>query len=313
MPILSCSVPNCERRHSAKGLCNMHYQRLLKHGDVQACRAPKHPERTPGKCAVDSCGQEVSARGWCIRHYQRWRRAGDVEDRKVLVSCVECGSGLPPGVQGGRAVQKFCSAGCRRAVAYRKYLGSGKYEADLAAQREANASKPLNQVTCVQCELTFESKHRTPKFCSTTCNNQWRDEHNEARCAEVDCERGVRAKGLCNMHWRRKARAEGRERGTEWGDRRKANYQQRRALKLKLPADNIRPVDVYERDEWVCGICSTPVDRALAYPDPMSPSLDHVLPLSLGGHHTMENVTLAHLLCNVRKGNRVEADVELSV
>jgi len=110
------------------------------------------------------------------------------------------------------------------------------------------------------------------------------------------------------MHWRRKARADGREANPEWDERRKSNYQKRRALKLQLPADDIRPLDVYERDGWACNICSEPVDRNISWPDPMSPSLDHVLPLSLGGHHTMENVALAHLSCNVRKGNRVEVD-----
>lgn len=93
-----------------------------------------------------------------------------------------------------------------------------------------------------------------------------------------------------------------------WDDRRRANYHKRRALKRELPADNIRPLDVYERDEWTCGLCNEAVPRDAKYPDPLSPSIDHVLPLSKGGHHVMENVQLAHLACNVRKGNRVEAD-----
>lgn len=93
-----------------------------------------------------------------------------------------------------------------------------------------------------------------------------------------------------------------------WDDRRRSNYHKRRALKRELPADNIRPFDVYERDEWTCGICSSPVDRNCKYPDPKSPSLDHILPLSKGGHHVMENVQLACLECNVQKGNRFEVD-----
>ena len=110
------------------------------------------------------------------------------------------------------------------------------------------------------------------------------------------------------MHWRRWARAEGNEAPPAWDDRRRSNYHKRRALKLELPADNIRPLDVYERDEWTCGLCNEAVPRDAKYPDPLSPSLDHILPLSKGGHHVMENVQLAHLDCNVRKGNRVEAD-----
>lgn len=110
------------------------------------------------------------------------------------------------------------------------------------------------------------------------------------------------------MHWKRARRAAGLSPIEPWDERRKANRHKRRAQKLNLPADAIRPLEVYERDEWVCGICEMPVDRATAYPDPLSPSLDHIIPLSLNGHHVMENVQLAHLSCNVRKGNRVEVD-----
>jgi 5-methylcytosine-specific restriction endonuclease McrA len=39
----------------------------------------------------------------------------------------------------------------------------------------------------------------------------------------------------------------------------------------------------------------------------MSATLDHVVPISVGGEHTRENVRCAHLRCNARRGNRVAA------
>lgn len=30
----ACTVPDCCRPHKARGLCNLHYQRVRKHGDV---------------------------------------------------------------------------------------------------------------------------------------------------------------------------------------------------------------------------------------------------------------------------------------
>ena len=45
------------------------------------------------------------------------------------------------------------------------------------------------------------------------------------------------------------------------------------------------------------------VDKDLMWPDPMSASLDHIVPLSRGGTHTLDNVQLAHLACNERKHN----------
>ncbi len=40
-------------------------------------------------------------------------------------------------------------------------------------------------------------------------------------------------------------------------------------------------------------------------PDLMTPSIDHVVPLSRGGSNHPSNLQLAHLLCNLSKGNRI--------
>lgn len=65
-----------------------------------------------------------------------------------------------------------------------------------------------------------------------------------------------------------------------------------------------QPVDrvaVFDRDGWICGLCGEPVDKWLEWPDAMSVSLDHVVPLSRGGDHSYANVQCAHLGCNQRK------------
>ncbi|WP_420811833.1 HNH endonuclease [Kutzneria albida] len=50
----------------------------------------------------------------------------------------------------------------------------------------------------------------------------------------------------------------------------------------------------------MCGLCNEHIDYTLSWPNPGSPSLDHIVPLSRGGSHTYENVQAAHLGCNVR-------------
>lgn len=78
----------------------------------------------------------------------------------------------------------------------------------------------------------------------------------------------------------------------------------RRALLLGGETENFTYAEVFERDGWICGLCHEPVDPDLAHPDPMSKSLDHIVPLTRGGGHVRSNVQLAHLVCNVSKGNR---------
>ena len=67
--------------------------------------------------------------------------------------------------------------------------------------------------------------------------------------------------------------------------------------------ENIDIAVVASRDKWVCQICHKRVSQSLKFPHPLSPSLDHVIPITEGGNHTYQNVALAHLRCNGIKGN----------
>lgn len=79
----------------------------------------------------------------------------------------------------------------------------------------------------------------------------------------------------------------------------------RRAWKVRAPTENIDICIVYAACRWTCGVCGLPVEPAASKPDLDRASLDHIIPLSKGGHHTYDNVQLAHLRCNVRKHARI--------
>lgn len=69
-----------------------------------------------------------------------------------------------------------------------------------------------------------------------------------------------------------------------------------------LGRDKIAKQLLGERDGWKCWICSGAVDPALSPSRPLGASIDHVLPVAAGGSHTWDNVRLAHLVCNTRRG-----------
>lgn len=59
--------------------------------------------------------------------------------------------------------------------------------------------------------------------------------------------------------------------------------------------------DIFDRDDGICWICMEPVFRTGT--GAQAPSVDHVVAKSLGGEDTMDNVRLAHSMCNTKRGN----------
>lgn len=58
--------------------------------------------------------------------------------------------------------------------------------------------------------------------------------------------------------------------------------------------------------QTVCGICGKPVDFTLKYPHPLSPCIDHIIPVVKGGHPSdIDNLQLAHLTCNRQKADKL--------
>lgn len=54
-----------------------------------------------------------------------------------------------------------------------------------------------------------------------------------------------------------------------------------------------------------CSLCGGYIDKSLKFPDPMSPSVDHIIPVAKGGKSTLDNLQLTHLACNKAKGKKI--------
>lgn len=55
----------------------------------------------------------------------------------------------------------------------------------------------------------------------------------------------------------------------------------------------------------ICGICGRPVDKSIKYPHPLSPTIDHIIPIARGGSSDLENLQLAHRCCNRQKSDKL--------
>ena len=58
-------------------------------------------------------------------------------------------------------------------------------------------------------------------------------------------------------------------------------------------------------------ICGKKTLREKVAPHPLSPTMDHLLPLIDGGAHTKVNVACAHFACNCKRSNKGEAQLRL--
>lgn len=75
-----------------------------------------------------------------------------------------------------------------------------------------------------------------------------------------------------------------------------------RCAKYGVSYTQISRVDVFNRDNWACVYCGINVVRSKEY-KPNQATIDHVIPLSKGGTHTMDNVVTACQKCNSVKNN----------
>ncbi len=82
----TCRVADCTRPVVARDLCEAHYSRLRRHGDVAADQPVASVPSVP--CAAPSCDRDAVTRGFCARHYAQWNRRGALApERSTAVTC----------------------------------------------------------------------------------------------------------------------------------------------------------------------------------------------------------------------------------
>ena len=134
-------------------------------------------------------------------------------------------------------------------------------------QQSVKFSAPNRRYVCAGCGVQFFSKTGLQPGCSKYCSNNCRLRLERAT-------HGIMAS------------------------------QKRRAVKRGAFVENVDPRFVADRDGWKCHLCGKRIRRSVKYPHRMSLSMDHVMPLSVGGLHSLSNVRAAHLGCNCSKNDR---------
>jgi hypothetical protein len=82
-------------------------------------------------------------------------------------------------------------------------------------------------------------------------------------------------------------------------ERKRGNHKHR-AAGYGVAWEHIDRRQVFANDNHTCQICGSKTRGQ--YPALLSPTIDHIVPMSQGGPHLHHNVQTAHWICNVMKG-----------
>lgn len=186
---------------------------------------------------------------------------------------------------------KYCSVQCSAwgkskvrlcEIPWHKYC----WRDDWKPSRNALARLPSRRsgpAACEQCQEPIVTPRTNKRFCSERCRQRsWRPPSspvyviNCADCGVLFVARS-KPKRYCSDDC--------------YPSGKKVNISPRRRRRI------------YERDGWRCQLCGQKVDRRSRYTD-RAPSIDHIVPRSMGGGDEDENLHLAHRHCNAVKSNR---------
>lgn len=211
----------------------------------------------------------------------------------------------------GRPNDRPRAANCRRCS---KSIENAKH-------RGTTAPPPLAEFDCDWC-----GKHcirgvnvvaHASRFCSKGHKAAWHKKYVERRTANVSLGPTCRLRRQQERRWISGpcpecgavvTRLAGRGHGyCSSACRFRQKRRRRRARTAGAGNKTLSFRSVAERDGWTCQLCGGTVNPTLTVPHPMAATLDHVIPLSMGGEHSEANGQLAHFLCNSRKGDGASA------
>lgn len=267
-------------------------------GDATALDSPREVTRR-GECVW--CGLPVpSRRLYCdsrckdAARYQRCIRAGSLWVAQMArASCTSCK--IPFEVT-------------------RRVILKGSKSAALCAdcRRFTGQASEVPWGDCPWCGRSFVRKNGR-RFCSPVCTRSRPGTATPISfCSCGECGVSFVSRGLRPRRWcsdtcaRRSARRTRRHRERASGVRRHRGRVGRSAV-----VEQFSTREIAERDGWRCHICGKKVPDRLYKSRPLDPTLDHLVPVSVGGDHVKANVALAHNRCNYERRQFGEVQLRL--
>lgn len=242
-------------------------------------------------CSVTDCETPSRSLGMCDTHYRRYKKFGTTDKLKTSrksydKTCAMCGTSFVA----KSSSAKYCGSKCR--VLARPGLPP-LYCADCAKRiPNSKTSAPQGKARCSDCINGGRGYYIDER------GGRW-SHGGSAYSVGCRCSVCQDAQADAIRRYKKKVRV---EHGVNPSTLYKRRYRERVGVSYRrAPKDWIEPdvrLALYERDDWVCHLCSSPVDRSAHFNDDYAPSLDHLVPRMHGGSDEPSNLRTAHRICN---------------
>jgi len=164
---------------------------------------------------------------------------------------------------------------------------------------------------CECCGKHIVRRSKKQRACGEKCSYRLENPlHQVCR----DCGKGLQA----NTRYTRRCDACKRKRRNYWRRRAGKTYR-KRCRKHGVACDSaVTSKAVFERDAYVCQLCEKDCVKKFVLvnnvPHPRSPTVDHIIAISLGiKGHTWDNVQCACWQCNVKKGAKAIGQLRMAI
>lgn len=251
-------------------------------------------------CIAKDCGGTHKAHGYCLRHYRQWQRGGIKTD---ATACAHCSAPFEP----SKAGAIYCSSQC-------------KLNAWRAANPERWAELNERKVSavyagyCETCDSAYVGRAKR-KYCTPACVPEYKRTPASPVALGVYYTPPVRTCPCCKAQWSAIRRIGSSQycwspecqeaNRREIRRHRTGNTHIARAKKHGAAYGYFNVMRVFERDKWRCRLCGVATPKRLrGTQDPRAPEIDHILPLSAGGAHLIENCQCSCRQCNNIKSAR---------
>jgi len=253
-------------------------------------------------CWCEAC-KAAYRRAYYRSNLDRWRQYGErrYEGKSTPVSYGQCAADDCDRcwviTSNRNRARKWCSTRCRDRQRYRDRVGT--------------AALHVEERQCLWCFALYVNKQRRVLYCGPKCSaaalRHWKLHRHPHLCLLPMCRRCARPTGSRvqgNAYWCDECSREMKPPKNPASDR--AKSARRRGAVVRGEKFSIN--DLIARDGIDCKLCGQPVRMDVHYLNTLYGTIDHIVPIAVGGEHSLANCQVAHRSCNSSKGARHVGD-----